>query len=106
MTSEPADTLHSPLGWRYFGTRGVKEARAWAHRGGIAVHENIFTTRGRRTAHLLARSEEALVEAAVAVGCSPRWIQRTRTLHFDLVEIYLARALERCATGGPSARPD
>ncbi len=105
MTSEPADTPHSPLGWRSFGTREVKEARGWARQGGIAVHANLFKSRGRRTAHLLARSEEALVEAAVAVGCSPRWIQRTRTLHFDLVEIYLARALERCAAAGPDHAP-
>jgi hypothetical protein len=30
------------------------------------------------------------------VGCEDRWIQRTRTVHFDLVEIYLDRALIRC----------
>ncbi|MGH7562276.1 MAG: hypothetical protein ACRENB_14795 [Gemmatimonadales bacterium] len=84
-------------GWRYFGTREVKEARAWAAAGGIAVHENLFRSRGRRTAHLLAENEEALVGAAVDVGCEWWWIQRTRTVHFDLVEAQLERALERCA---------
>jgi hypothetical protein len=82
--------------WRYFRSREVSGARAWAGAGGIAVHENIFKSRGRRTCHLLAFDETALVEAAVSVGCSPWWIQRTRTVHFDLVEIHLTRALERC----------
>lgn len=82
--------------WRYFRTREVREARAWAVSGGIAVHENLFKSRGRRTAHLLARDEVALLEAARAVGCSPWWIQRTRTLHFDLVEVHLERALVHC----------
>lgn len=91
------DTPRSPRGWRYFRIREVTHARLWAVRGGVSVHENLFKSRGRRTAHLLARDEEALIEAAVAVGCSPWWIQRTRTVHFDLVEEYLARALGRCA---------
>lgn len=82
--------------WRYFRTREVREARAWAAAGGIAVHENIWKSRGRRTAHLLAVDEVRLVEAATAVGCEAWWIQRTRTLHFDLVDPHLARALERC----------
>ena len=81
--------------WRYFRSREVAEARAWAALGGFAVHENIFKSRGRRTCHLLARDESALVDAAVSLGCSVWWIQRTRTVHFDLVEIYLKRALER-----------
>ena len=83
-------------GWRYFGTREVREARAWAAAGGIAVHENIWQSRGRRTCHLLAQDERALLEAARSVGCDDRWIQRTSTLHFDLVEVYLERALEKC----------
>lgn len=94
--SDPVATPRSPLGWRYFRIREVSLARSWAAAGGIAVHENLFKARGRRTAHLLARSESALIEAAVAVGCAPHWIQRTRTLHFDLVEVHLARALRRC----------
>jgi hypothetical protein len=83
-------------GWRYFSTREVREARAWAEAGGIAVHENIWASRGRRTCHLLARDEQALLDAARLVGCDDRWIQRTRTLHFDLVEVYLEKALARC----------
>ena len=84
--------------WRYFGSREVAAAKEWAATGGIAVHENIWKSRERRTCHLLAGNEGALVGAAVLVGCSPWWIQRTRTLHFDLVEGYLALALARCAT--------
>jgi hypothetical protein len=87
--------------WRYFGTREVQAARAWAATGGVAVHENLFKSRGRRTAHLLARDEHSLLAAAGELGCSPMWIQRTRTLHFDLVEGYLERALVRC--GVPTA---
>lgn len=82
--------------WRYFGTREVRAARAWAAQGEIAVHENIWKSRGRRTCHLLAASESQLLIAAREVGCADAWIQRTRTLHFDLVEIYLERALLRC----------
>lgn len=84
------------LGWRYFGSRQIREARAWAAEGGIAVHENIWKSRRRRTCHLLARGETELVAAARSVGCEAQWIQRTRTVHFDLVEGYLERALRRC----------
>lgn len=82
--------------WRYFTSRQVRDARVWAEAGGIAVHENIWKSRGRRTCHLLAQSEEILVAAATSLGCSAWWIQRTRTVHFDLVEIFLERALNRC----------
>lgn len=92
--------------WRYFGTREVRLARRWAEAGGVAVHENIFRSRGRRTAHLLAVSESSLVEAALTVGCHPIWIQRTRTVHFDLVGPHLERALVLCGLepGAPARR--
>lgn len=83
-------------GWRHFGSRQVREARQWAEGGGIAVHENIWKSRGHRSCHLLARDEAALLDAARELGCADAWIQRTRTLHFDLVEVYLERALARC----------
>lgn len=82
--------------WRYFGTREVRLARRWAAEGGIAVHENIWRSRGRRTAHLLAVDERILIGAARSLGCETWWIQRTRTVHFDLVGPYLSRALARC----------
>jgi hypothetical protein len=82
--------------WRYFRSREVRDARAWAAAGGIAVHENIWQSRGRRTAHLLAVDEVTLVVAAREVGCEDWWIQRTRTLHFDLVDPHLTLALVRC----------
>lgn len=92
--------------WVYFGTREVHLARRWAGTGGVAVHENLFRLRGHRTAHLLATDEEALVVAAVILGCEPHWIQRTSTLHFDLVGVYLERGLWRCGVdpGRPPAR--
>ena len=82
--------------WRYFRSREIAEARSWAALGGIAVHENIWKSRGRRTCHLLAPDEATLNTAARELGCCSSWIQRTRTLHFDLVEIHLERALTRC----------
>ena len=93
----------SGSGWRYFGSREVREARAWAAAGGIAVHRNIWRSHGRPTCHLLARDEAALLDAARALGCSDRWIQRTRSLHFDLVVVYLERALARCGADVPAA---
>jgi hypothetical protein len=102
--SERRGTARSPLGWRFFRSREVGDARSWALAGGVAVHENLFPSRGRPTAHLLARDEEALVEAAEALGCSAAWIQRTRTLHFDLVEVHLVRALTRCGGFASTAR--
>ena len=92
-----SDNPVSPDRWKYFRSREVLLARQWAAAGGVAVHENIFKSCGRRTCHLLAADESALVAAATSVGCSPAWIQRTRTLHFDLVEEPLTRALARCA---------
>lgn len=86
----------SDLDWRYFGTREVRLARTWASEGGIAVHENIWRSRGRRTAHLLGPDEEMLIGAARFLGCQTHWIQRTRTIHFDLVGPYLHRALSLC----------
>lgn len=82
--------------WRYFGTREVKEARAFAASGGIAVHENLFKLRGHRTCHLLGPDEPALIEAGRAVGLGPERLHHSRTLHFDLVGPALERALARC----------
>ena len=82
--------------WRYFTSRQVPEARAWAAGGGIAVHENLYPSRGRRTAHLLGPDEATLIAAARSIGCRAGWIQRTSTLHFDLVEATLAAGLKRC----------
>lgn len=94
----------TPDPWRYFGTREAPEARAWAREGGIAVHENLYKLKGHRTAHLLAVDEDRLLAAARALGCQDRWIQRTNTLHFDLVAEYLDRALRRCGVD-PAAPP-
>ena len=37
-----------------------------------------------------------LLAAARLLGCEAYWIQRTRTVHFDLVGVYLERALVIC----------
>lgn len=94
----------TPGTWRYFGTRESPLARGWAAGGGVAVHENLYKLKGRRTAHLLALDEFALLEAARTLGCQDHWIQRTNTLHFDLVAEYLDRALVRCGVD-PGAPP-
>jgi hypothetical protein len=90
--------------WRYFGTREVDLARAWAAAGGIAVHENLFRLRHHRTAHLLGPDEPALMAAARSVGCRDEWLQRTRTVHFDLILENLERALMKCGVD-PAAPP-
>lgn len=84
------------LSWRYFGTREVQLARDWVGEGGIAVHENLYRSRGRRAAHLLAPDDALLLAAARHLGCQAYWIQRTRTVHFDLVGVHLERALVIC----------
>jgi hypothetical protein len=91
-------------GWRYIGTREVRLARRWVVEGGIAVHENLFRSRGRRAAHLLAPDEDLLLAAARRLGCHHAWIQRTTTVHFDLVGPYLHRALLLCGVD-PAAPP-
>lgn len=91
--------------WREFKTREVREAKAHAAAGGIAVHHSGFFYRGRPTAHLLAEDRAALLEAAEAVGCDLKWIQdparsrRVSVLHFDLFGGPLYRALQRCRQG-------
>ena len=92
--------------WRYFGTREVLLARGWAAAGGVAVHENLFRLRGHRAAHLLAQSEDELLEAARSVGCREEWIHRTGTIHFDLILDNLERALMKCGVdpASPPAR--
>ncbi len=97
----PSDKSPPPRGeWRYFTSREVRQARDWAAGGGVAVHQNIWKSQGRTTCHLLAFDEASLVAAAVSVGCSPAWIQRTNTLHFDLVERHLELALAKCGVPG------
>ncbi len=90
--------------WRYFVSREVRTARRWAEAGGIAVHENIFHFHGRRTCHLLAKDEPALFAAARTLGCRDEWFHRSRTPHFDLIEIYLERALIRCGLDPATGR--
>ena len=105
MTADhPASPPRESHRWRYFTSRQVREALAWAQDGGVAVHENIYPSRGRRTAHLLGPDEADLVAAARSIGCRASWIQRTRTLHFDLVEETLAAGLRRCGVD-PTVSP-
>jgi hypothetical protein len=103
-TDHPASSSRGADRWRYFTSRQVREAIAWAEDGGIAVHENIYPSRGRRTAHLLGPDESSLVAAARSIGCRAGWIQRTRTLHFDLVEGPLDAGLRRCGVD-PTVSP-
>jgi hypothetical protein len=104
IADHPASSPRESDRWRYFTSRQVREAIAWARDGGIAVHENIYPSRGRRTAHLLAPDEATLVAAARSIGCRAHWIQRTRTLHFDLVQGSLDAGLRRCGVD-PTVSP-
>lgn len=46
-----------------------------------------------KSCHLLADSEEELVEFAVKMGLKPSWIQKSRLVHFDLTEAKRKRAV-------------
>lgn len=96
--------------WRIFQYREVREAKAFAEAGGIAIHVCFLLAadadapqvfRGRRFAHMFGPDEATLTEAAVSIGCKPSWVQRpgkkVSYLHFDLVGQPLERALKRCA---------
>ena len=48
--------------------------------------------------------EATLIAAARSIGCRAGWIQRTATLHFDLVEGTLAAGLRRCGVD-PTVNP-
>jgi hypothetical protein len=84
------------LRWRRFGTREVREARAFAAAGGIALHANLYKFRGMETYHMLGPDEETLVAAGLLLGLPAQRLHRSRTLHFDLFGEYLALALARC----------
>ncbi|MDB5099697.1 MAG: hypothetical protein JWM80_4118 [Cyanobacteria bacterium RYN_339] len=84
------------LRWRRFGTREVREARAFAAAGGIALHANLFKLHGHETFHMLGPDEATLVAAGRELGLPQQRLHRSRTLHFDLFGETLARALARC----------
>lgn len=107
LTGGQASTHHGAMGvtepiepgklvWRAFQTRAVREARAFAAAGGLAVHRNLFKLRGHETWHLLGPDEATLIAAGRLLGLDPVRLHRSRTLHFDLVGDSLARALARC----------
>lgn len=85
-----------PLRFKRFGTREVREARAHAAAGGIALHANLFKFRGLETYHMLGPDEPTLIAAGALVGLPPHRLHRSRTLHFDLFGEPLARALALC----------
>lgn len=51
--------------------------------------------RGKKHAHLMADTEEELVEYAASIGLKSSWIQRkgTKLVHFDVVGVYLRKIL-------------
>lgn len=101
----------SSLKWKLFEMRQIRDAFAWAEAGGVAVHSmgdvtgdafknapNVF--KGRKFAHLFGPSRDALIEAALSIGCKRQWIQKDDDplhRHFDLTGAILRRALEKCS---------
>jgi hypothetical protein len=82
-------------GWRYFTAEQLRDALMWAARGGIAVFDAGTEFLGMATAHLLAESETALIDAAEELGLNSGEIHHrsARPLtHFTLVESSLLRA--------------
>jgi hypothetical protein len=89
--------MSSPLfRFRRFGSREVREARAFAAGGGIALHANLFKLRGMETYHMLGPDEATLIAAGALLGLVPQRLHRSRTLHFDLYGEPLTRALALC----------
>lgn len=89
--------------WRYFEMMELREAKAHAAAGGIAVHHTGFPFRHWRfTAHLLAQDQEALLAAVRSVGADPKWIQYPGTdrEHYDLMGGPLSRAMHLCGRPG------
>lgn len=83
--------------WRWFTSRQVHEAKAFAAAGGIAVHENRFRVQGVPAAHMLGPDEATLVQAGQRLGLTPRHLHRGRTLHFDLFAERLMAARALCS---------
>ncbi|HWQ34642.1 MAG TPA: hypothetical protein VNQ79_17460 [Blastocatellia bacterium] len=85
--------------WRWFEWKQVREAKAFALAGGIAVHHNRPGWNGHDAAHLLGPDEATLIAAALELGLLPIWLQRppkTRVLHFDLRGWTLRMARRKC----------
>lgn len=77
------------LAWRYFPTRDVDAALAWADRPGhAALHHTGFPyRRWRFTCHLWACDEPTLLAAARRLTVAVKWIQRappSSRMHFDV----------------------
>lgn len=85
--------------WRWFKSREVREAKAFALSGGIALHENRFLVKGVPAAHMLGPDEPRLVEAGRELGLKPEHLHRSHTLHFDLFGDRLAAGRARCVNG-------
>lgn len=85
--------------WRWFEWKQVREAKAFAAAGGIAIHHNRLGWHGHDAAHMLGPDEDTLIAAALELGLLPIWLQRppkTRVLHFDLRGWALVQARTRC----------
>jgi len=85
--------------WRWFEWKQVREAKAFAAAGGIAIHHNRLGWHGHDAAHMLGPDEETLVAAALELGLLPIWLQRppkASTPHFDLRGYALNQAKIRC----------
>ncbi len=81
--------------WRFFRWRDIAAAKAWADDGNVAIHDTGRPyRRWTNTAHLMAKDDTALRDAARRVGVQLRWIQNeSRRTHYDVFGGPLDRAL-------------
>jgi hypothetical protein len=95
------------LSERYFERREIREAIAFAERGGIAVHRNFDTYDGRRSPGGLAMRKPflhviglrpQLEEWGRRHGLRPEWIQpekRRRVAHYDVFGTFAQSLIDR-----------
>jgi hypothetical protein len=106
-----------PLTERYFERREIREAIAFAERGGIAVHRNLDSYDGRRSARGLVMRRPflhviglrpVLEEWGLHHGLRPEWIQpekRRRVAHYDVFGPFAQALIDRLTSIPPHPGP-
>jgi len=118
---EPPGEAEPPLEERYFERRQIRDAIAFAERGGIAVHRNLDAYDGRLSPRGVVMRKPFLHVIGLRPrleawgrrhGLRPEWIQpegRRRVAHYDvfgpLAETLIARLRGSTPGRGPEEAP-